>query len=125
MSRIFGIGTDLAEIFRMERLSGDDRFLERYFTQEEILYIRQKNRNAAQTMAGIYAAKEAALKAMGTGIAFDLKEIGVTHDAKGRPEYRITGKAAEALDGRKTHLSVSHDGGMAVAFCVIEEHTER
>lgn len=124
MCEIFGIGTDITDIGRMEKLIGDDRFMNRYFTEEEREYVRSKNLSAAQSAAGIYAAKEAALKAMGTGIAFELTEIGVTHDEKGKPLYSITGKAAEFLRGRPIHLSVSHDGGMAVAFCVIENRSE-
>lgn len=119
MCEIFGIGTDIVEIARMEKYVDDDRFLNRFFTEEETNYIRSKNKSAPQTMAGIYAAKEAAVKAMGTGIIFELKEIGITHDDRGKPEYRITGNAADFLNGQSIYLSISHDGGVSVAFCVI------
>lgn len=124
MCEIFGIGTDIVEISRMEKYAEDSRFLNRFFTDEEVAYIRSRKKSASQTMAGIYAAKEAAVKAMGTGIVFDLKEIGVTHDDQGKPEYKISGKASDYLAGRRICLSISHDGGMSVAFCVITEHTE-
>ena len=124
MCEIYGIGTDIVEISRMEKYADDSRFLNRFFTEEEAAYIHSRNKGAAQTMAGIYAAKEAAVKAMGTGIIFDLKEIGVTHDGHGKPEYQISGKASDYLAGRRIHLSISHDGGISVAFCVITEHTE-
>ena len=121
MPEIFGIGTDIVEIARMEKNCTDDRFLNRFFTEEEILYIRSKNKMAAQTMAGIFAAKEAASKAMGTGITFDLREIWTVHDDKGKPGYRITGSVAEFLKGCKLDLSISHDAGIAIAFCVISK----
>ncbi len=120
MSDIFGIGTDLVEISRMETMKNRDSFLERYFTENEIDYIRKKRNMSGQTIAGIYAAKEAASKAMGTGLACSMKEIEVLHRENGMPYYHLTGKAAELSGGGNIHLSVSHDGGIAVAFCVIE-----
>ncbi|MBR5960358.1 MAG: holo-ACP synthase [Clostridia bacterium] len=116
-----GLGLDLCEISRMEKLLENDRFLNRYFTEEETEYIRSKGNHAAQTAAGIYAAKEALAKALGTGIAFDLKEIGIVHDEAGKPGYRLTGKVAELGSGDCFLLSVSHDGGMAAAVCVREQ----
>ena len=94
-----GLGLDLCEIRRMEKQLADERFLNRYFTREEISYIRGKGKSAAQTMAGIFAAKEALSKALGTGIAFDLKEICVTHDPSGKPAYSLSGKVMELGDG--------------------------
>ena len=116
-----GLGLDLCEITRMEKLLADDRFLNRYFSEEEIRYIRTKGRNAAQTMAGIYAAKEALAKALGTGITFNLREAGVSHDEAGHPGYSLTGTAAELAGGDRLLLSISHDGGTAAAVCVRED----
>ena len=113
-----GLGLDLCEISRMDKLLENDRFLNRYYTEEEKTYIRSKGINAAQTAAGIFAAKEALTKAVGTGIAFDLREIGISHDDAGRPVYRLTGKALELGKGDRFELSVSHDGGIAAAVCV-------
>ena len=118
-----GAGFDLCEISRMEKLLENDRFLERFFTAEEIAYIRSRGRNAAASMAGIFAAKEAFAKALGTGIAFELKEVGVIHSETGAPEYRLSGKAAELGKGNRFFLSISHDGGMAGAVCVREGET--
>ena len=116
-----GLGLDLCEISRMEKLLENDRFLNRYYTEEETGYIRSKGKNAAQTAAGIFAAKEALTKAVGTGITFDLREISITHDEAGRPIYRLTGKAAEIGNGDRFLLSVSHDGGIAAAVCVRDD----
>ena len=118
---IRGLGMDLCEISRMERLLTDERFLKRYFTEIEIRYIRAKGKNAAQTMAGIFAAKEAFSKALGTGIAFELKDISIHHDEAGMPAYSLSGKAKELGQESRFWLSISHDGGIAAAVCVRED----
>jgi phosphopantetheine--protein transferase-like protein len=120
-SMIKGLGLDLCEISRMDKLLENDRFLNRFFTEAEAGYIRSKGKTAGQTAAGIYAAKEALAKALGTGITFDLKEIEVVHDEAGKPGYRLTGKAAEMSGGDHFLLSVSHDGGISAAVCVREQ----
>ena len=117
---IKGLGLDLCEISRMERLLTDERFLGRYFTEEEIGYIRAKGKSAAQTMAGIFAAKEAFSKSLGTGIMFELKDIRICHDEAGKPAYSLSGKAEELGRGSRFLLSISHDGGIAAAVCVRE-----
>ena len=119
---IIGLGLDLCEISRMEKLLGNERFLNRFFTEEEIRYIRTKGQNAAQTMAGIYAAKEALSKALGTGISFELKEAGVFHNEAGMPGYRLSGKAEELGRGDHFFLSITHDGGTAAAVCIRERN---
>ena len=116
-----GLGMDLCEISRMNKLLEDERFLTRYFNEGEIVYIHSKGKNAAQTMAGIYAAKEALSKALGTGITFDLKEINIFHDEAGMPEYSLSGKAEEMGQGDRFRLSISHDGGIAAAVCIRED----
>ena len=118
MCKVLGIGIDLCEIARMEPLLADDRFLARYFTQEEAAYIRGRGQCAAQSMAGIFAAKEALLKALGRGLALPMHDIGVTHTADGAPQYTLTGRAAECLQGGNAMLSITHEDGMAAAVCV-------
>jgi len=118
---IRGLGLDLCEIGRMEKLLENERFLKRYFTDREIGYIRSKGKGAAQTMAGIYAAKEALAKALGSGITFELKEVSILHDEAGRPVYALSGKAEELGQGDRFLLSITHDGGMAAAVCVRED----
>ena len=116
-----GLGLDLCEISRMEKQLTDERFLNRYFTAEEICYIRLKGKKAAETMAGIYAAKEAMAKALGTGIVFDLKEISIIHNGAGMPGYALSGNAAKLGGGDSFLLSISHDGGIAAAVCIRED----
>ncbi len=118
---IRGLGLDLCEIARMEKQLADDRFLNRYFSKAEIAYIRSKGKGAAQTMAGIFAAKEAFSKALGTGITFDLKDVSVVHDEAGMPAYELSGKAEEMGRGNRFILSVTHDGGTAAAVCIRED----
>ena len=121
MTMVKGLGLDLCEVSRMEKLLGDERFMARFFSEGEIRYIRSKGRAAAQTMAGIFAAKEALAKALGTGIAFELKDVCVVHDGKGKPEYALSGTAKDLGEGDRFFLSVTHDGGVAAAVCVRED----
>jgi phosphopantetheine--protein transferase-like protein len=117
---IKGVGFDLCEIVRMEKLVEDERFLNRFFSVQEVAFICSKGRNKAQTMAGIFAAKEALTKAMGTGLIFDLRELEVQHSETGQPYYVLTGEAAEKAGNDRFLLSISHDGGMAGAVCIRE-----
>ena len=117
MSEIRGIGLDLCEIARMRsRLEG--RFMEKYFTEREAAYIHSRGAQAAQSMAGVWAAKEAVLKALGTGIAFPLREVEITHTEAGQPLVQLHGKAAEAAAGGSFLVSITHEGGMAAAVAL-------
>ena len=113
MSGILGIGIDLCGIERMRKLADDPRFLDRYFTEGERAYVRSKGQGAAQTLAGLFAAKEAVCKALGTGIAFSLRDIEVFHTELGQPQIRLTGAALERASPRRTAA------GCPVAVCVI------
>lgn len=118
MSDVRGVGVDLCEIARMQALLDEGRSLRRMFTGEEQAYIQSKGATAAQTMAGLFAAKEAVLKAIGTGMTIPLTDVVITHTALGQPQVTLTGKAAEL--GGRIHLSITHEGGMAAAFAVWE-----
>ncbi|MBQ8137357.1 MAG: holo-ACP synthase [Clostridia bacterium] len=125
---IIGIGCDLSSTERWEDEDMRERLMNRYYSIEEAEYVRSRGRPAKDSAAGIFAAKEAFVKALGTGfIGIPLAEIGVTHDALGAPKYSLTGKAAEAFrqsGADRCHLSISHDGGMAMAFCILEKREE-
>ena len=118
---IYGIGLDLCEISRMQKNLLDDRFLNRYFAPGETAYIRSKGMSAAQTMAGIFAAKEALGKALGIGIGFDLKEAEVRHDENGCPYYCLGGDLAKRFPEGHFLLSITHDGGISAAVCIREK----
>jgi len=115
-----GLGFDLCEVARMEKHLDDGRFLSRFFTDEEAAYVRSRGAHAAESLAGIFSAKEAFAKAMGTGITFDLREVGISHGSLGEPLYVLTGRAAEMAGSDRLLLSISHDGGMAGAVCLRE-----
>ena len=125
MSEIIGIGTDLCAVSRMERAIQKQHFYERVFFDGERAYLDAKENARAQSAAAMFAAKEAVAKALGTGFIRSVMPwtIEVTHDAAGRPGVRLHGDALarlEALGGKAVHLSLSHEGDMALAFAVVE-----
>jgi holo-[acyl-carrier protein] synthase len=113
-------GIDLIEIERIARTLEQygDRFLERVFTPEEI---RQAG-NKAPELAVRFAAKEAASKALGTGIGpVSWKELETWNARSGKPNLRLHGRAAQiaSLQGYTSwSVSLSHSRGMAVAVVV-------
>ena len=111
-----GIGIDLCEIARMQTLLDEGRSLRRMFTEEEQAYIAGKGASAAQTMAGMFAAKEAVLKALGTGMTIPMTDIVISHTELGQPVATLTGKAAAF--GGTVLVSITHEAGMAAAFAV-------
>ena len=124
---IVGIGCDLCETARMEKLLEDGRFLQRYFAPEEQAYIQDRGKMAASSMAAAFAAKEAFVKALGTGFQdIDPAEIVILHDKYGKPYYAPVGRAAahaSQLCITSLHLSLSHENGMALAFAIAERNT--
>lgn len=119
MSDVRGLGIDLCEIARMQALLDEGHSLRRMFTEDEQAYISSRGATAAQTMAGLYAAKESVLKALGTGLTIPMTDIIISHTALGQPVVTLIGKAAEL--GGKVHLSIAHESGMAAAFAVWTE----
>ena len=120
MAMCKGLGLDLCEIARMEKLLENDRVLCRFFTPEEASYVRSRGAGATASLAGLFAAREALGKALGSGIDFDLKEAEVCHTEAGAPFFRFSGRLKERLGNDHVFLSISHDGGMAAAVCLID-----
>ena len=120
---IRGLGCDVCAIPRMRKIIENPRFLERWFTAEERAYINAHNRRA-ETAAGIFAAKEAFVKALGTGFSgFSMADISIEPDELGRPVSRLSGGALErleALGGKRMLISITHAGGFASAVAVLE-----
>jgi holo-[acyl-carrier protein] synthase len=121
---ILGIGVDLVKISRIERAGGNHHsFIERVFTQKEQDYCtRQKF--PAQHYAARFAAKEAILKAFGTGLSAGMRwtDIEVLHGEGGGPIVNLTGAAKDLADlkgVKQILLSYSHDEGYAVAQAVL------
>ena len=113
MCDIRGMGLDLCAISRMQELLDSGHSLRRMFTPEEEDYIRSRGASAAQTMAGLFAAKEAVLKALGTGLTIPMTDVVILHTALGQPQVSLTGKAAEM--GGRALVTITHEGDMAAA----------
>ncbi|KAB7627563.1 holo-ACP synthase [Alkalilimnicola sp. S0819] len=123
---IVGLGTDIVRVARLARIQArhGERFALRILTEAELAGYRRSPRPEA-VLARRLAAKEAAAKALGTGIAAGVtfKDLEVSHDALGKPLLRLHGAAArrlQALGGRRCHLSISDEQDYAVAFVVLE-----
>ena len=123
---IVGTGVDIAEVARVkaavERYG--ERFLRRVFTPEEARYALSKA-NAAERLAARFAAKEAAMKAIGTGLRHGVTwhDVEVVRLPGGRPTLKLTGKAgefAERLGCKHMHLSLSHTETHAIAHVILE-----
>ena len=113
-------GVDIIEIERIRQAfeRWGDRFLRRIYTEGEASYCRGR----APNLAGRFAAKEAAMKALGTGLrGVGWKDIEVVRNQAGAPSVRLHGRAkarAETLGVRELSLSLSHSRNYAVAFVV-------
>ena len=114
-----GVGIDLLEIGRMERaLQRHPRLADRVFTADELAYARARRR-PARHLAARFAAKEAAVKALGLS-SFGLREIEVV--AGEPPTLRLHGRAADAARERDLalHVSLTHSQEMAAAVVVAD-----
>ena len=116
----------MIEIARIERSVAryGELFLHRVFTPGEIAYCLAK-KNAAESFAARFAAKEAGAKALGTGISRGVawRELEVTRAPGQRPELRLHGRAAEIagkLGIRRLNLSLTHSRDMSLAVVVAE-----
>ncbi|MBQ7849024.1 MAG: holo-ACP synthase [Clostridia bacterium] len=116
MRNVTGVGLDLCAIPRMQELLDSGRSLRRMFSEEEERYIRSKGAGAAQTMAGIFAAKEAILTALGTGLSVPMTDVCIRHTELGQPQAILTGKAGF---GGEIQLSITHEGDMAAAVALL------
>jgi holo-[acyl-carrier protein] synthase len=122
---IFGIGTDIIEVERIEQqIHKETGLKQKLFTPREIAYCESK-KHAAQHFAARFAAKEAFMKALGTGwrdgLAFG--EIEIVNDPLGQPQIILHGKAAEMIADRgitRTMVSLSHIKQTAIAVVFLE-----
>lgn len=123
---IVGTGVDIAEVGRVraaiERYGG--RFLERIFTEGEIAYVQRKA-NRFERYAARFAAKEAGMKAIGTGWRGGVRwrDFEVTNLRSGKPTLAFHGAAAryaERLGVNAVSLSLTHTADLAMAFVILE-----
>lgn len=117
------VGIDTVEISRFTNLLKNDLFLNKYFDKSEQEYIRSKSK-PEQTLAGLYAVKEAILKAFGNGIGggIDLKQIIVNHKENGKPFVVINEPIKKALKNdnlTEIKISITHDNNNAIAICIL------
>src|SRR5438132_14066817 len=124
--RINGIGVDLVNIPRMREVIDrwQDRFLERVFTAQEIAYCRGR-RDPVPHFAARFAAKEAALKALGTGLRLGVnwRELEVRRERGQAPELVLSGRSQEISRARgggdRLLLALTHDGEYAMAQAML------
>ena len=123
---IVGTGVDISEVDRIEAAVKrfGDRFLKRVFTAAEVRYCMGKP-NAAERLAARFAAKEAGMKAIGTGLRHGVtwQDVEVFRLPGQRPVLKFSGKAAEfatRLGCKRTHLSLSHTAEQAIAHVILE-----
>ncbi len=124
---IVGLGADIAEIDRIAtaiRRHGH-AFLHRVFTDNEIRYC-ERHKAKDERYAARFAAKEAAMKALGTGWRKGVRwrDIEVRNAPSGKPEIFLAGEAekhAARLGARHFHLSITHSGNMALAQVILED----
>lgn len=124
---ILGVGTDLAEVPRIGRSIEryGERFLKRIYTDTEVKYASSKA-NADQRFAARFAAKEAGMKAIGTGLRHGVtwKDFEVANEPSGRPILRLSGVArqiADRLGVARISLSLTHTAEMAFAVVILED----
>lgn len=128
---IIGLGTDIVEISRIQRLyeKFGERFLNRLFTENEQAYCTQKSHAMFSRYAKRFAAKEACLKALGTGRALSIKwrDINVTRTDLGQPTLVLSGRCLEIASAKlapnqvlKAHVSLSDTKDLAQATVIIE-----
>ena len=117
---IFGIGTDIVEISRIERAVKSRALLAKCFTQAEIERCNAGKVTAAENFAGYFAAKEAVAKALGTGFrGFVPRDIEIYHDELGKPFVRLAEHINAPADV-SIFVSISHGKEHATAMAVIE-----
>lgn len=118
---VAGVGIDAVDVARLAAaMRRTPRIAERVFTERE----RADGREDAQRLAGRFAAKEATMKALGTGLgAFSFHDVEVVREKSGAPTLRLRRAAAELAERRGVacwHLSITHTDEVAIAMVVAE-----
>ena len=112
-------GIDIVEIGRIREKSQNETFVKSVFTQNETEYYVRHGKKA-ETLAGMFCAKEAVSKALGVGFrGFRPCDIEILHDENGAPYVKLHGNAARISDGKTAEISISHCREYAAAVCVI------
>ena len=120
---IVGIGNDIIEIERIEKAISKEGFKNKIYTQKELENI-EKRGNRLETYAGIFSAKEAISKAIGTGVReFSLTDLEILNDDLGKPYVVVSEKLNKILKNKKEdyqiEISISHSKKYATAMAII------
>ncbi|EUB12572.1 MULTISPECIES: holo-ACP synthase [Fusobacterium] len=120
---IVGIGNDIIEIERIEKAISKEGFKNKVYTQRELKNI-EKRGNRTETYAGIFSAKEAISKAIGTGVReFSLTDLEILNDDLGKPYVVVSEKLDKILKTKKEdyqiEISISHSRKYATAMAII------
>ena len=120
---VVGTGIDVIEVERIRSAAEQQAFLDRIFTASECEYYKKCNCDP-QTLAGTFAAKEAAAKALAAGFnGIGWQDIEILHDEHGKPYARLWNAAQErmeSLGGSTLHISISHIKTLAIAQAILE-----
>lgn len=112
------IGIDIVSIDRVKKFIDKfgDRALERFLSEDEIKIAKK-----IETIAGFWASKEAISKALQCGIGSELGflDIKIYKDSKNAPHFELSNRVREKFNVKSTSLSISHDGGFAIAVAVV------
>lgn len=120
---IVGIGNDIIEIERIEKAISKEGFKAKVFTQREIENIVKRG-NRTETYAGIFSAKEAISKAIGTGVReFSLTDLEILNDDLGKPYVIVSDKLNKIIQRKKENyqieIAISHSKKYATAMAII------
>ena len=120
---IGGIGNDIIEIERIEKAISKEGFKDKIYTQRELENIKKRG-NRAETYAGVFSAKEAISKAIGTGVReFSLTNLEILNDDLGKPYVVVSEKLDKIIKSKKEdyqiEISISHSKKYAIAMAII------
>ena len=120
---IVGIGNDIIEIKRIEKAISKEGFKNKIYTQRELENIKKRG-NRAETYAGVFSAKEAISKAIGTGVReFSLTNLEILNDDLGKPYVVVSEKLDKIIKSKKEdyqiEISISHSKKYAIAMAIV------
>ena len=120
---IVGIGNDIIEIERIEKAISKEGFKDKIYTQRELENIKKRG-NRAETYAGVFSAKEAISKAIGTGVReLSLTDLEILNDDLGKPYVVVSEKLDKIIKSKKEdyqiEISISHSKKYAIAMAII------
>ena len=127
--KILGVGTDIVEVLRIKILIKNKSFIKRIFTKSEILNSKKTNYKA-NYFSKRFAAKEALMKAIGTGFTkgVNFKDICVVNNKLGRPNFKYNNKIKKLINSKfkiknfNLFLSLSDENNYSIAFVIIQQN---